>query len=375
MSSPAFEQHALGRVRPVGAAHPMSFTGSASEYFRIWIVNIALTTITLGLYWAWAKVRTRRYFYGNTWLDGHNFEYTANPVAILRGHIVVAVMAGLYSFLQSYDVALWLIVLVLFALVWPYLAWSSLRFLGINTAHRGLRFGFHGTLKDAYKMYLGWPLLLVPTFGLLTPYVTFLQRRYTFDHASYGSARTSFSGKSGDVWIIYLLAFALSVGASTALGLVAFVLLMGAGLLGALGGDLGAGDESRYALFGVLALVPIYALYLLIFAAIGAFVKASLLNYCLANTVGRAEDGSEVTFESTINPWMYTGISLVNTLAQVATLGLATPWAAVRRATYVLPRVAVVSPRSLDEFTADVAQQQNALGEAATDFLGLDIAL
>ncbi|PYE54753.1 YjgN family protein [Deinococcus yavapaiensis] len=375
MSSPAFEERVVGRVRPVGAEHPLSFTGSASEYFRIWIVNIALTTITLGLYWAWAKVRTRRYFYGNTWLGGHNFEYTANPVAILRGHIVVAVMAGLYSFLQSYDVALWLVVLALFALVWPYLAWSSLRFLGINTAYRGLRFGFHGQLKDAYKVYLAWPLLLVPTFGLLTPHVTFLQRRYTFDHAAYGSARASFVGKSSEVWTIYLLAFALSVGAFTALGIAAFVLVVAAGLLGALGGDLGASRDSSFALFGVLALVPIYALYLLALAALGAFVKASLLHYSLTNTRGRLDDGSEVAFESTISPWMYTGISVVNTLAQVVTLGLATPWAAVRRANYVLPRVAVVSPRPLDEFTSDVAQRQNALGEAATDFLGLDIAL
>ncbi|MDH4174015.1 MAG: YjgN family protein, partial [Betaproteobacteria bacterium] len=36
------------------------FTGSAREYFRIWIVNLFFTLITLGIYSAWAKVRKKR---------------------------------------------------------------------------------------------------------------------------------------------------------------------------------------------------------------------------------------------------------------------------------------------------------------------------
>jgi uncharacterized membrane protein YjgN (DUF898 family) len=43
-----------------------SFTGGASEYFGIWIVNVLLSILTLGIYSAWAKVRNKRYFYGNT---------------------------------------------------------------------------------------------------------------------------------------------------------------------------------------------------------------------------------------------------------------------------------------------------------------------
>ncbi len=33
------------------------FTASGSEYFRIWIVNLLLTVLTLSLYYPWAKVR------------------------------------------------------------------------------------------------------------------------------------------------------------------------------------------------------------------------------------------------------------------------------------------------------------------------------
>ena len=36
---------------------PFQFTGSGSAYFRIWIVNLLLSLVTLGIYSAWAKVR------------------------------------------------------------------------------------------------------------------------------------------------------------------------------------------------------------------------------------------------------------------------------------------------------------------------------
>ena len=48
------------------SVEPFSFTGTSAEYFRIWIVNVALTILTLGVYSAWAKVRTEQYFYGHT---------------------------------------------------------------------------------------------------------------------------------------------------------------------------------------------------------------------------------------------------------------------------------------------------------------------
>ena len=48
----------------------IQFTGSGSEYFKIWIVNVLLTIVTLGIYSAWAKVRRLRYFYNNTRFAG-----------------------------------------------------------------------------------------------------------------------------------------------------------------------------------------------------------------------------------------------------------------------------------------------------------------
>ena len=64
-------------------SYPVDFRGKTGEYFKIWIVNILLTVITFYIYSAWAKVRTKRYFYGNTFVDNSSFEYHARPLQLL----------------------------------------------------------------------------------------------------------------------------------------------------------------------------------------------------------------------------------------------------------------------------------------------------
>jgi hypothetical protein len=58
------------RAVPSVQVIPLRFTGSGSEYFRIWIVNSLLLVLTLGLYMPWARVRKLRYVYGNTVVQG-----------------------------------------------------------------------------------------------------------------------------------------------------------------------------------------------------------------------------------------------------------------------------------------------------------------
>ena len=70
------------------------FTGSGSEYFRIWIVNLLLMFITLGIYFPWAKVRKLRYFYGNTLVGGEPLGFHGDPKKMFKGYALVAVLFG-----------------------------------------------------------------------------------------------------------------------------------------------------------------------------------------------------------------------------------------------------------------------------------------
>src|SRR3954467_9010978 len=78
------------------------FTGTGSEYFRIWVVNLLLTIATLGVYSAWAKVRRQQYFYRNTRVGGAIFDYHGEPKAILKGRLLALFLVAAYKI--SYDI-------------------------------------------------------------------------------------------------------------------------------------------------------------------------------------------------------------------------------------------------------------------------------
>jgi len=41
---------------------PFEFHGTTGEFFRIWIVNMMLSIVTLGMYSAWAKSKNPKIF-------------------------------------------------------------------------------------------------------------------------------------------------------------------------------------------------------------------------------------------------------------------------------------------------------------------------
>src|SRR4051794_13663546 len=81
-------------ANPAADVHAFEFTGRASAYFRIWIVSLALSVVTLGVYSAWGKVRKKRYLYDHMRADGSGFEFRGSPLAILRGRAIALLLFG-----------------------------------------------------------------------------------------------------------------------------------------------------------------------------------------------------------------------------------------------------------------------------------------
>src|SRR3977135_3565979 len=116
MALPSTDRGVAANVADSEKRHPVEFTADTGEYFRIWIVTLALTIVPLGIYSPWAKVRKRRYFYGHTRIDGEAFEYRANPLAILKGRLIavaaIAVFYGVGYFAPLYQWLPWIPLLV-----------------------------------------------------------------------------------------------------------------------------------------------------------------------------------------------------------------------------------------------------------------------
>lgn len=349
--------------KPQIQTHRFSFSGTAEEYFRIWIVNIFLSILTLGIYYAWAKVRTRQYFYANTQLAGYNFEYLGNPLAILKGNLIVAGGFLLFYVVQNFVPFLSVGAGALFFLVYPFLLYSSMRFLAANSAYRNIRFRFRGTLGQSYFNYMLLPALTPFTLGLLFPYATFRQRQYLFGNAALGKSRNRFKGESGSFYGIYLMAVGLGAVMGVVLVAVAIAIGIGAAFMG------GGNRNDPAALLPVI--VPIYGLLVLGWLALQQFVSTRIANYCW----NESKLEGDIGFISTLKVWDMIKLRITNTLAIFFSLGLLIPWAKVRYTKYVLANLALVSYGDLDHFVADKADHENAIGDAATDFFNIEIGL
>jgi len=140
-----------------GETQRVEFTGTAKEWFGIWIVNLLLSIVTLGIYSAWAKVRTKKYFYNNTYIAGRNFDYHATGKQILIGRIIVIVGFSAFSLLSSVQ---YLNIVMFLALIvaLPWLIVKSLQFNARQSSFSNVRFNFTGKMGRAFVAYILLPL-------------------------------------------------------------------------------------------------------------------------------------------------------------------------------------------------------------------------
>jgi len=349
--------------------HTLSFTGVGSEYFKIWIVNLALSIVTLGVYSAWAKVRRLQYFYRHTRLAGAGFDYHANPIALLKGRIVGLILFGLYSATGYVD---WRVAAGIFlglAIVMPWLLGRSLRFRFHNSSYRGLRFRFHGTTGQAYWIFLAFPIFTFLSLFTLGPMWHHRLKRYQFSNAAFGTSRFTLRTEVGDFYITYVFAVFLFV-CLFAMVVVAFVL---AGIVAAVA----SGPSTAPSTPPELQITPAFiammvvagALYAFAIIAVQAVVTARIHNACWNQT--RTEHHR---FESQLSAWKLFGIQYTNFLATIFTLGLFRPFAQVRLVRYVAETLTVVGAAGFDVYGAAEAEDVTAVGEETAELFDFDIA-
>ncbi len=342
--------------------YPVSFTGDTAEYFRIWIVNLALTVITLGIYMPWARVRSKQYFYGNTWLDGHNFEYQANPVSLLKGYLLVGAFFLAYSIFSQREQLVSISIILAFAALYPWIVRQSMRFQAANTLHRGLRFKFNGTTSESYISYGLGNFIAAISGSLGLPLAWYMQRRYQINGVAYGTAQGRFRGEVGSFYLIGLTVLGISVG------LLILVILIFVAFFAINNFDitnLSSNSENAFAIGGVL----IYISFFIASNILGFYLRSATLNYVF----NQIELGGVVRSKAFFNSWALVRLSVANTFMQIITLGLATPWAQIRRSKYIIESIKIQSLVSLDHFVGDRYTEEGAFAEAASELLEIDL--
>jgi len=325
--------------RPSLRSIPVAFHGKGGEYFGIWIVNIALTVLTLGIYSAWAKVRNKRYFYGNTDIAGASFEYLATGGQILKGRLIAVAFFIVLQLVANFVPELLLVFIVAFLLALPWLVNAGLRFNARYSAYRGVRFRFTGSYWGACKAFLLYPLLGMITFGIMLPHAMQYSARYIVTHHSYGNKDFKFDAT---VKHYQSVVFGLVIGIVASIALIAIGFSM-----------------ASMALIGVG--------YLAIYGLLLAF-KPMLFNVYWK---GVNIEGNR--FEANMPVGRYIWVFISNSIVVALTLGLAYPWSQVRLAHLNANSLAFLDAGNVGTIAASQAKEQSALGEELGEVYDVDV--
>ena len=338
-------------------AIPVVFRGDAREYYGIWIVNLLLTIVTLGIYSAWAKVRRVRYFRGNTFIGGDSFDYHAPPIAILKGRILLVIVLVGWNALTNFNPLfnlLWLVVLAGF----PWLMNRSLRFNARYTSWRGVRFNFLGSYGGAFFAFIFMPFVAGISLYTLLPFWTRATQRYFIDNHRFGRSRFYSAIPIGSQYGAFLLALVFFAAAAAVIAGSSWVIAT----------MFGNFEDSGSFVIGAIVL-PLLVGYIPLLLA-GSFYFARSRNIALANTTLR--DGH--TFVSRMSGLTLAWIMASNAVAINLSLGLATPWAAVRSYRYQAEAIAMVPASDLSEFINNEREAGSAVGAEFVDLEGIDIS-
>jgi len=373
------------------------FNGKAGEYFKIWIVNILLSILTLYIYSAWAKVRSRRYFYGNTLLENSAFEYHAKGIQLLPGRLVGIVLIGLIAFGEFISIYLVAAAYIFLVLITPWAICRSTAFNARMSSYRNVRFGFTGEVGQYYKYLFLIPLALALVTGAVIaalyfggiitrdvvpallpvaflviyigwPWMHCRLSGYSINNSKYGTALFDTDLSSARFYRIYLGGILVSL---------LMMLLFFAGIAGAaylIGfGEMFNPDALPQTLQSPAGFAAIALLYIGLIAVgyfIGAYISSRLRNYQFNRTLL----DRKFQISSSVRTWPLWWIDFSNLVLIVFTLGLAYPWAAVRKARYFANNTQILSQYDPHQFIADQTRNASGFGEEIGDAFDMDLA-
>lgn len=387
----------------------LEFSGNGGEYFKIWIVNILLTIVTLSLYLPWAKVRTRRYFYANTSLDGRNFEYHATGKQLFPGHLLVVFLVIIFIVTGKMFVQASAVIALLIAIAFPWILWKSMKFNFRMTSFSNVRFSFHGSLVRAYASFFAYPLLALlgaaavfylpiavyalglldagsplglivgGIWALLSPFVFLYlfalvktsKTRYLIDGIRYGQGlfETELLTKRFVIIMLKASALILLLVALT-LGVTYFISGVNiSDLLASLEDEefqLSDDDSPILAVFGLLPVA-----FFLLSALFQVLVLTRDRRYIFKGT--RLD--SEISFASSLRARQLLGMIFTNLLLLLVTLGLAYPWARVRMTRLLVDNSHVQAANGFDHYLTQKEEEHSSVGDQIGEAFDMDVGI
>jgi len=245
-------------------------------------------------------------------------EFTLHGQKYAPTVILSVIVFLIYTLLSSLAPAIGLLFAIGFLFLLPWIINQGLRFNMRMTRHRNVRFAFSGNYGDAFINFVLLPIASAFTLHLLLPYVLKRIDQYMHENISYGNKPLTVNLQGERYYIAALITLGVAIG-----GLVIFGIFAGASAL-----TIDNLNTQNFSLSTIVVPLLIAALYIAFLTLVGTVYHSLIRNHIFNNS----EFTEVATFESSLKAIDYAILLFTNVLAIMFTLGLAYPWAKVRRA-------------------------------------------
>jgi uncharacterized membrane protein YjgN (DUF898 family) len=310
----------------------LTFFGQGMELFKINIVNMLLTLVTLGLYYPWAKANKLKYVYSQTEFKGSRFSFLGTGKEMFRGYIKVyafiIVFYAVFFYAQSTGEqaliigCIGVLYLLLFLFI-PFAIHSAMKYRMSRSSWRSIRFGYRGKAMEFFKKYIVGLILTVLTCGIYSSWFSIDMYRYVYGNMRFGDVEMKYKGDGGDLFILNLKGMILSV----------------------------------------------LTCYIYIF-----WFQKELFEYHIKNTEF-IQNGKSIPMTTRVTGADFAELQIVNILLMVFTLGLATPWVYCRTLEFYFLHTMLIGTIDENALQQTEAKYTNATGEDILDQTDMDLGI
>lgn len=201
-----------------------AYKGAIGEFIVLFLKNLILTVLTLGIYLPYARTNLRKFIWKSTTLNNSPFLYKANPASLLKSYFILliafiafsALSHAITTFVVKGNVMLAGIVglfnYVVLTLFFLKIAYSAYAFMVNHTSYRSVKFQVKRSgAKDHFLSSVGGTLLTYLTLGIYYPFMQIGLEKIKWQNTFYGNIPFKFKPVSKDYAMQWFKGFFLSV--------------------------------------------------------------------------------------------------------------------------------------------------------------------
>lgn len=308
----------------------LKFNGNGAELLGIMLLNWLLTSITLGIYYPWARVNRLKFFWENTELNDSPFVFHGTGKELFKGFIKVLLFfilfyAGMFYFQFTHNTTMYLLVFGVFFIsllfIIPLAIHGALRYRLSRTSWRGIHMGYRGDRGQLIMDFIMGYVLVVITLGIYNSWFINKLRTYIIGNMRFGNLKFGYDGNGFDLFLINLKGMVLSF---ITLGIYWF------------------------------------------------WYQKEWINYYVDHAYITQED-HRYRLKGNFKGIDFLVLVLTNLLLVILTLGLATPWVIVRTTNFMIDHIQIPAEVDFNTIAQTEDEFKDAAGDDMIDFLDLGI--